>query len=113
MNDKLKQNLDEISSDFLRMRTSNTPTYWMTLIIAGIAITGLIALILKTTGIILLVTATFVYMFNNLLNSWVKKRNAEKKAEELSRQVKVAKKTPQPVVVETYKEKQVRINPKG
>lgn len=103
MNDNLKQNLDEIAADLSKARQNNAPTYWLMLIFAGTLVTALITLFLTKTGIVLLVTSAFVYMANNILNSWLEIRKAEKAAE-------AAKKMPPPVVVEASKDKEIRVN---
>ncbi len=109
MNDNLKQNLDEIAADLSKARQNNAPTYWLMLIFAGTLVTALITLFLTKTGIVLLVTSAFVYMANNILNSWLEIRKAEKAAE-AAKPAKPAKKMPPPVVVEASKDKEIRVN---
>ena len=120
MKDSLKQNFDEIAADLSNARKNNAFTYWLMLIAGGMLITGLLTIILKTTGIIVLVSAAFVYMANNLLNSWLEIRKADAGymdsacSERTGCQgAKAAKKMPPPVVVETNKSKTVKINLKG
>lgn len=85
MNDKIKQNLDEITSDLSRARKTNALTYWAMLAFGGLLCNGVIILLLTKTGILLLVTASFIYIMNNLVNSWIEIRKAEIEAEDAAR----------------------------
>jgi uncharacterized membrane protein len=80
MKESTKQFIDQTTGVLIEMRRTNNQIYWATLTLGGLLLVGIMTLLLKVFGLVVLIVFGFIYIVNKFVNDWERTRRSERAA---------------------------------